>query len=146
MRRTSILKWSLLFWICLEIAGFVWVAEMIGTGWMLLLLIGGTLLGITLLRKEGLRTTNLMMRKARNGERVQAADLANMPFILIGGILLIIPGFFSDILGLLCFIPPIRRGVVKLLGKRIKPPHSSQQTHSNLEEGRTFDGDYKRED
>lgn len=146
MRRTSFLKWFVIFWICLEIAGFVWVADMLGLGWMLLLLLGSMILGVSLLRQEGLRTTNLMMKKARSGEKVQASDLADMPFVLIGAILLVIPGFFSDVLGLLCFLPPIRHGIVKLISKRLRPAQTSQQTHSNLDQGRTFDGDYKRED
>lgn len=147
MRNLSVIKWFFIIWICLEIAGFVWVAEMLGIGWMFLLLIASTLLGITLLREEGLRSTNLMMQKARSGQRLQPEDVANMPFVLLGGVLLVIPGFCSDILGLLCFIPVVRHAVVKLLSKRMpKQPNHQQSQENNLGQGRTFDGEFKRED
>lgn len=144
MRRTSILKWFLLIWLCLEIAGFVWVADMIGLGWMLLLLIASMVVGIALLRQEGFRTANIMMQKMRNKQQLQPSELAGTPFVMVGAVLLIIPGFFTDIVGILCFLPPIRRWVVSLFTKRMKQTQSKSKPQ--VEQGKTYEGDYQRED
>jgi UPF0716 protein FxsA len=144
MRRTRFLKWFFLIWLCLEIAGFVWVAELIGLGWMLLLIIASMVLGFVLLRQEGLRTANIMMQKMRNKERLQPSDIADAPFVMIGAMLLIIPGFFSDILGVLCFIPVIRRGFVALLSR--SGTRRKQTTQQQVDQGKTYEGDYQRED
>ena len=88
------LRWFVLLWICLEVAGFIWVGEWIGLGWTLLLIIASILVGIVLLRREGLRAANIMMQKMRTGEAASAEDFIDTPFVMVGALLLIVPGFF----------------------------------------------------
>jgi len=140
------LKWLILFWLCLEVAGFVWVGQWLGLGWTLLLIIGSAILGVALLRQQGLRTANMMMHKMRTKQFVSAEDFADTPFVMLGAILLIIPGFFSDILGLLCFLPPIRQFFVKLLSKKRQAQTRPRQRHTRVDAGRTFEGEYQKKD
>ena len=140
------LRWFVLFWVCLEVAGFIWVGEWIGLGWTLVLIIGSMVLGVALLRQQGLRAANIMMHKMRTGEAASAEDFVNTPFVMLGAILLIIPGFFSDILGLLCFLPPVRKYFVKLLSKISHGRGQQSQQHSQVNAGRTFEGEYQKKD
>ena len=91
----------------LEIAVFVAVGERIGAGPTVALALLGSAAGIVLLRIQGLAT----LARARD------AALANQPpldelldglAILLAGALLIIPGFITDVLGLLLFVPGLR--------------------------------------
>jgi UPF0716 protein FxsA len=146
MPRGSIIKWFFLIWLCLEIAGFVWVADLIGTGWMLVWLIASMVFGISLLRREGLNAANIMMQKARSGQKPNAADLADSPRVMFAAILFIIPGFFTDILGVLCFLPAVRHMVLRLLGKTKSSAKPKKPSNESIHKGRTFEGDFKEHD
>ena len=140
------LRWLFLFWLCLEVAGFIWVGEWLGLGWTLLLIIGSAVVGVALLRQQGLRAANVMIHKMRAGQPASAADFADMPFVMLGAILLIIPGFFSDILGLLCFLPPIRQFFVRVLSKTNQQSARTKRSHTRVDAGRTFEGEYQKKD
>lgn len=146
MRGINLVKWFVLGWICLEIMIFVWVADLVGIGWMLLLILASTFGGILLLRQEGFRAANVFVVKARNGERLQASDIANTPLIMLGGILLVIPGFISDAFGLLCLLPPVRQRVVSMINKRVGANQATNKRHDSVNHGRTFDGEYRRDE
>lgn len=140
------LRWLVLLWICLEVAGFIWVGEWLGLALTLLLIIASMVIGIALLRREGLRAANIMIQKMRAGEAALAEDFIETPFVMLGAILLIIPGFFSDMLGLLCFVPPIRQYFVKLLSKLTAKHRRQYGQHTGINAGRTFEGEYQKKD
>jgi UPF0716 protein FxsA len=48
------------------------------------------------------------------------SPLAHGALILIGGFLLLLPGFFTDTLGLLLMIPPLRRVLIGILARRVR--------------------------
>ena len=48
------------------------------------------------------------------------SPLAHGALILLGGFLLILPGFFTDTLGLLLMIPPLRRGLIEMFGPKLR--------------------------
>lgn len=108
----------LLAWPFLEIAGFVIVGREIGV----LATIGLTLLmgviGSILLRRQGFG----VMRRAQaeiDAGRDPGREIANGAMILVAGVLLLLPGFVSDIFGLALFIPPVRDAVWRLIKSRI---------------------------
>lgn len=122
MRPATILKFLLLALPLLEIAVFIWVGKMIGVGWTILLIIATTVLGIFLLRRQGFKILNEFSQHARQGH-AQPSQVLEGSFIFIGGFLLIIPGFITDVIGLLCLIPFLRRAIVKwmILALAVKP-------------------------
>ncbi len=135
-------KAFVLLWICLEVTSFIWVGRWLGVGWTLLLIIASIGVGVVLLREQGFRAASIVMRKIRAGKSASIEDFADTPFVMLGAILLIIPGFFSDILGLLCFSPPIRQCVVKFLTlSRATQRRVYDQHHVHRE--RTFEGEYR---
>ncbi|EJF79745.1 FxsA family protein [Bartonella doshiae] len=91
----------------IEIAGFIFVGEEIGILATLILVILTTCAGSILLRIQGISILKNIQRELIQGRTVES-DIINDGLIIIGAILLILPGFVSDILGILLIIKPIR--------------------------------------
>jgi len=114
MRRSTLLKFILIALPLLEIAVFIWVGKLIGIAWTLVLVIASTTLGVILFRQQGFKAMREFAEHAR-AQQAEPADVVNGSFIAIGGFLLIIPGFITDVLGLFCLIPIVRRRIVNWL-------------------------------
>lgn len=91
-----------------EIAVFVEVGGRIGA----FPTVGVTLLtaaaGIALLRHQGLKTLETVRAGLESGEAPVEAAIDGLVLLAAGGLLLI-PGFVTDALGLILFVPPVRR-------------------------------------
>ncbi|MBK5307808.1 MAG: FxsA family protein [Frankiaceae bacterium] len=97
-----------------EIWLLIQVGQAIG-GWQtMLLLVADSLLGAALLRREGRRTWRAF-RLALEERRVPAREVADGVLVLVGGTLLLTPGFLSDIVGVLCLLPPTRAAIRPVL-------------------------------
>lgn len=113
----------------LEIVGMVLVAHWIGVAWTLLLLLAGTVLGSWLLKREGTRAWQRFVRAAQDGPPgVEATDGI---VGLVGALLLAIPGFLTDIVGLLLLLPPVR-AVSRSLVRRSAERRLSSSAASDL--------------
>ncbi|MBX3596575.1 MAG: membrane protein FxsA [Rhizobiaceae bacterium] len=104
MRFSGIL---LLLWPLVEIAGFVVVGSQIGVLSTILLVVAMTLLGGALLRYQGFGVLSRIQAEVNSG-RDPGREVAHGLMILVAGLLLVIPGFVSDVIGLALFIPPVR--------------------------------------
>lgn len=91
-----------------EIAVFIKVGQIVGLGWTLLLVVLTAVLGVALLRRQGLRTLTLTQQKLDRGE-LPVGELFEGLCLLTAGGLLLMPGFITDIIGLALFVPPIRK-------------------------------------
>jgi UPF0716 protein FxsA len=100
-----------------EIAVFILVGGQIGLGWTLLLILVTAIAGTMLLRQQGFGVLN-QIRDDVNAGRVPAAALAHGVLILVAGILLLTPGFVTDALGLLLFVPGFRDWVWRVVAPR----------------------------
>ncbi len=85
-------------------------------------------LGINLLRYLGASSMLRAAQNVRSGGELPAQALADGLFKAVGAVLLIIPGFISDALALLCFIPLVRRLMLKRWLAKIAA--NSQAFHS----------------
>lgn len=90
-----------------EIAVFIKVGQAIGLGWTLALIVLTGVLGAALLRRQGLKVLSQTQQKLDRGE-VPVGELFDGLCVLAAGALLLLPGFLTDIVGLLLFIPPLR--------------------------------------
>ncbi len=91
-----------------EIWLFVKVGELIGAWQTAGLVFVSAIIGTALVRVQGFTVLQRARATLAAGE-FPARDLFDGLFVLIAGFLLIVPGFFSDFLGILLFIPPVRR-------------------------------------
>lgn len=98
----------------IEIFLLIRLGQVIGPWWTILLLIAFGVLGAWLVKREGSRTWRAL-QDAIASRRMPSAELADGALILVGGTLLITPGFISDVAGLFCILPftrPAARGVL----------------------------------
>ena len=113
-RRPRVLRWvflALLVLPILEIAVIIAVGRVIG-GWQtLVLLVLESLLGAWIVKREGSRTWLALQEALRSG-RMPSRQLADAALVLIGGTLLLTPGFVTDIVGFF-FILPLTRPVTR---------------------------------
>lgn len=90
-----------------EIWAILQVGGLIGPWWTIGLLVADSVLGAWLLRHQG-RHAWRRFTDAIAGGRVPGRETADGALILIGGTLLLTPGFVTDIAGFLLLLPPTR--------------------------------------
>ncbi len=91
-----------------EIAVFVLVAKEIGTIFAVLLVLVTSALGAWLLRREGVRAWRALRTTAGSGQPVGTGATSGLVGLL-AALLLLVPGFLTDLAGLALLIPPVRR-------------------------------------
>jgi UPF0716 protein FxsA len=76
------------------------------------------LLGSSLARREGSRVWRGFQTSLAAGRPPEHGVVDGM-LVLLGGVLLLLPGILSDVLGLALFIPPLRRTLARVLRQRL---------------------------
>ena len=97
-----------------ELYVIIQVGELIGVWPTLLLLLLDAIVGSWLLKHEG-RAAWRRFNQALAEKRIPAAEVADGFLVILGGALLIAPGFITDIFGILFLIPPTRALARKVL-------------------------------
>lgn len=91
------------------------VSSAIGLGPTVAILLVEAIFGGWLLRNQGTRSWRALT-EAMGAGRIPTGHLADAALVLAGGLLFMLPGFFTDIFGLLCLLPWTRPAVRKFLG------------------------------
>lgn len=164
-------RWPIIFVIIplVELYVIIAVGERIGAFWTIMLVLLTAVVGVNLLRVQGVKT---LMRAQENMARGQVPAMEMMEGMLLAaaGIMLITPGFISDTLGFLCLIPASRQAIIRFFMSRLtvrtsfdagsggfqSPPPGADAdantTGSNpadpdqVKKGRTIEGEFRRED
>jgi UPF0716 protein FxsA len=102
----------------LEIYLLIQVGSVIGALPTILLVVGTAVLGGFLLRQQGLSTFMRYQQSIAKGQ-VPAQEMLEGVLLLIGGVLLMTPGFFTDTLGFLCLLPVTRPWIAKWLMRKV---------------------------
>src|SRR5689334_1329258 len=100
-----------------EITVLVVVGQAIGLLATVLLLIGASVLGMWLLRREGTRAFGALMEAVRT-RRAPHRELADGIVIAAAGVLIVVPGFVSDLIALFLLFPPTRSIVTRRMTRR----------------------------
>jgi len=108
----------LILWPVAEIAAAIVVGHMIGVWLTLLLLVLGWPLGTRLLRREG-RSAQRRLAEALSAGRSPGREVIDGLLVIAGGLLLIVPGFITDAVGLVLLAPPLRRPLHALVERRL---------------------------
>ena len=113
-----------------EIFALIQVGQVIGPWWTILLLILASVLGTWLIRREGGRAWRGLTQALQTG-RMPARELADGALILVGGTLMLSPGFVTDAFGILLIVPvtrPLaRRLLTQLIARRLIGPGSTRR-------------------
>jgi UPF0716 protein FxsA len=97
----------LVLWPVAELLVVIKVAEAIGVLLTIALLIAAWPIGLWALRSQGRAAWRRLSTAVSEG-RPPAREVADGALVLLGGSLLIIPGFITDIIGLCALLPPTR--------------------------------------
>ncbi|GAK38749.1 FxsA family protein [Paenibacillus urinalis] len=116
--------WALLLLIpAVELFGFIWVSEQIGAGYTLLLILVTSIIGMAMMQFEGRKVLQDTRNEMQNG-LVPGRKMLDGLCVFLGGSLLIIPGFVTDIIGFTLVFPltrPIYRlFLLKWIEKKMK--------------------------
>ena len=98
-------------WVLLEVSSKIGVLNTIGLVFLT------AVVGITLLKRQGLNTLLRLNQRIEQGQ-LPAAEIFEGVVLAIGGALLLTPGFITDVLGFACILPFSRNVVVAELLKR----------------------------
>jgi len=111
------MRFLLLFFIgtpILEMIVLIKVGAMIGTIPTIALVVLTATIGVWLLKREGLATLTRLQQKMTQGE-LPGKELLEGVMLIIGGALLLTPGFVTDAIGFVCLIPWLRQPVAAWL-------------------------------
>lgn len=103
----------------LEIALFIEIGGWLGVWPTLAITIGTAVLGVLLVKLQGIQVLDDLRRSLEQAED-PAEPLAHGAMLLLAGVLLMLPGFFTDTLGLLLMIPPLRLVLFRGLTRNVR--------------------------
>jgi UPF0716 protein FxsA len=92
----------------IEIAGFVLIGPYLGVGGTLAEIVLTGMIGMAIIRQQGFETLIRLRAAVEAGETPLPVAIDGGAKVL-AGLLLAVPGFFTDVIGLLLLIPPVRR-------------------------------------
>jgi UPF0716 protein FxsA len=114
----SMIFLGLLLFVAAEIAAFAAVAAQIGFLWALGLLVLVSALGPFVVRRVGVGVMVHTQQRLARGE-VPTRELLDGLVVLLAGVMICVPGFIGDALGLLLMISPVRHLLIRAAGHRM---------------------------
>jgi UPF0716 protein FxsA len=128
----------------IEIYLFIKVGGLIGALPTVGIVLLTAVVGAWMLRQQGLSTLGRVQSQLEAGA-LPAAEVLEGIVLLVGGALLLTPGFFTDVIGFLCLIPATRKAMLSRLVEwskgRIQVVHTQfRQEGRSYEKGRTYEG------
>jgi UPF0716 protein FxsA len=134
-----------LLYLVVEIVALVALGSAIGLGWTLLVLLAGSVIGMWLARREGVRAAQALA-EAVNNRRVPTAEVTDGMLVAAGGVLLFVPGLVTDVAGLLLVLPPtralVRRRLVRAAEERSPELRTARiRAQAPVVDGEVVDGE-----
>ncbi|MCU7905889.1 MAG: FxsA family protein [Candidatus Thiodiazotropha sp. (ex Epidulcina cf. delphinae)] len=132
----------------IELYFLIKVGSQIGAFSTIFLTIFTALLGGGMVRAQGFATLSRVREAMDHGE-VPAFEMMEGAVLLICGLLLLLPGFVTDVVGFIFLVPPVRRWLLTagLQGRGIMGPTGSRSDQSPpRHETRVIEGEFQRED
>ncbi|MCE9687611.1 FxsA family protein [Shewanella sp. AS16] len=146
----------------IELSVLIRVGEVLGSWTTIALVLLTALVGVSLVRSQGLHTLMQVQQKLARGE-VPGQEIVEGMMLALAGVLLLIPGFVTDFIGLLLLTPLSRVPIARYLYKRLQlkviagdpffgglgprpSSHGNRNGHGQDEPGRrgtTLEGDYE---
>jgi len=100
----------------LEISVFISVGEEIGLGWTLAIVILTAVIGTWMLKRQGLKTLFRLQDQLDQGQ-LPLREVFDGFCLLLAGAFLLTPGFVTDGVGFLLFLPPFRNLLITSISR-----------------------------
>lgn len=130
-----------------ELYLLIQVGQVIGALPTIALCVLTAFIGGALLRQQGVETLTRARANLDRG-RLPAIELFEGVAVALGGVLLLVPGFATDIAGLVCLVPYTRRLLLRAVLKRVRVTYGPARGRSGagLKRHETIEGDFERRD
>lgn len=133
----------------IEIGLFIQVGGFIGLWPTIGLVLVTAFVGASLVRSQGLQTLMSVQQRVKQGE-IPAQQILEGVLLAVAGVLLLTPGFMTDILGMTVLLPAPRRKLAAYLLTKVVIKTGSQfqggYHQDGAGRGRTFDGEFEEKD
>jgi UPF0716 protein FxsA len=130
----------------IEIYLLIQVGQVIGAGWTIFLVVFTAVIGVWLLRIQGLSTLMRAQQKMQQGQ-LPAREILEGMGLVVAGALLLTPGFFTDTVGFFLLFPPTRIWLVSRVASRMVVSSTVTVDAHKRQHGDVIDGvKYRRED
>ena len=160
-------SWPLLFIVIplVELYVIITVGGMIGAFWTVILVLLTAVIGVNLLRMQGMSTLMRAQQNMAQGS-IPAMEMMEGIALAVAGVLLITPGFITDSIGFLFLFPASRQAIIRYIMARStvqtsfggqsgqwqsghhqqQKPEPESPAAKQPKVGRTIEGEYRRED
>jgi len=108
----------------IEITVLMQVGELIGAWPTVAIVIISAWLGAKYVRQQGLATLQSVQTKMAQGE-MPSSEIVTGLMLLVAGVLLVTPGFVTDIFGLSLLVPAVRQALASTVQKHMKTSQGS---------------------
>lgn len=141
MRILPVFAITLIVFPLLELYVLIKLGTLIGALPTVILVVGTAVLGSLLMRHQGWSNYQRMQQSIARGE-VPAQAMLEGVAILLGALLLLLPGLITDVVGLVCLIPFFRRAIIKYLTRRMAVRmHTTSDARTS--KGQIYDTKYR---
>jgi UPF0716 protein FxsA len=133
----------------IEIYLFIKVGSAIGALATVALVFLTAMIGVYLLRQQGLSTLNQVQAQMQRGE-IPATSLFEGMLLFIAGVLLLTPGFMTDSIGFVLMIPPLRKVIALWIlehsGWIVQMQAHTVRKGQYQDSSHTLEGEYRHRD
>lgn len=137
----------------IEIALFIQVGGILGLWPTIAIVLITAIVGASLVRQQGLQTFMSMQQKMQQGT-LPAKEMADGIMLAVAGVLLLTPGFMTDIFGFALLFEPSRQKITQFFMQHVKVQTNASFTSFEQDDsyqpfqqqhrgGHTFDGEYE---
>ena len=126
-----------------ELSLFITVADSIGVFLALIGIIATSIIGLSLIKKQGLKNLSIMQQKIVNQQNPKDEIIKSVS-LLFTGFLLLIPGFLTDILGAIMLIPHVQEYIVRFIVGKLPSKLYAFSSNRNTQINDVIEGEFKR--
>ncbi len=128
-----------------EIYLLIQVGGIIGAFPTILLVVFTAVLGAWLLKQQGFATFQRFQESLAQGV-IPAYEMIEGPIILVGGALLLTPGFITDIIGFACLVPQSRRKIAQFVIEHYLVQAGAHFQQGPAAENNVLEGEFRKEE
>ncbi|MFJ3671626.1 FxsA family membrane protein [Streptomyces sp. NPDC090106] len=149
-RLRTFLPLGIAAWLVLEIWLLTVVAGAAGGFTVFLLLVAGFVLGAVVIKRAGRRAFKSLNEALQRGAAPDSGGGNGL--MMLGGLLIMLPGLVSDAAGLLLLLPPVQKALGRAVERRIGKAapgslgNAFQQTRIHRPDGKVVQGEVVRDD
>lgn len=131
-------------YVYIEISIFVAIANTIGVFLALICIITTSIIGLSIIKSQGLKNFTLLQKKMSNNENPTNELIKNVS-LLIAGFLFLIPGFLTDFLGIMLLLPFVQHYIIKKIIPKINiKTFNNYSRKESYDESHIIEGEFKR--